>query len=52
MVFEQLLQSGVRYAYLMRMLKAVLNTQYSVLTTRSLDFIFVYAAGRMFLAFL
>lgn len=31
MVFEQLLQSGVCYAYLMRMLGAVLPTHYSVL---------------------
>ena len=30
MVFEQLLQNGVCYAYLMRMLKAVLTTLYSL----------------------
>ena len=34
MVFEQLLQNGVCYAYLTRMLEAVLNTQYSVLITQ------------------
>ena len=32
-MFEQLLQNGVCYAYLMRMLGAVLPTHYSLLTT-------------------
>ena len=52
MVFEQLLQSGVCYAYLMRMLGAVLHTPYSLLCTKegstlvllSLYFIRAYAA--------
>lgn len=52
MVFEQLLQSGVCYAYLMRMLGAVLPTHYSLLCTKegstlvllSLYFIRAYAA--------
>ena len=52
MVFEQLLQSGVCYAYLMRMLGAVLPTPYSLLCTKegstlvllSLYFIRAYAA--------